>query len=122
MEEKAVAAVAYALLITGLLLRKNRRVHPWLMLSGISIDFILVIVLQIQRNVIQDAITETFNALQGGHIAVSTIAVVLYIPVLILGARQWRGRGGRTGRLWHIRFALTAFTFRSAGFVLMFSM
>lgn len=122
MEEKVVATVAYALLITGLLLRKNRRVHPWLMLSGIAIDLTLVIVLQIQRNVIQDAITETYNVLQGGHIAVSAIAVVLYIPVLILGARQWRGRGGRTGRLWHIRVALTAFTFRSAGFVLMFSM
>ena len=122
MEEKIVAALSYAILVSGLLLRKNRRIHPILMSLGISLDLVLVVTLQIQRQVIQDTMTETYTAFQWGHIIASIVAVVLYIPVLILGVRQVLQRGGPAGRRWHIRVALSAFAFRSTGFVLMFSM
>ena len=122
MLEKAIASLAYAILVSGLVVRKNRRIHPRLMATGIGIDLVLVIVLQVQRSVIQQALTESFNPLQLGHIGVSTIAVLLYFPVVYLGIQRLRGKGGLNGRLWHIRFALTAFAFRSAGFLLMFSM
>ncbi len=119
--EKAVAAIAYAFLVAGVLKRRDRRVHPWLMASGIGIDTALVLVLQVQRNVIQEAMTNTYTGWQSGHILSSTLAFALYFPVVWLGLRQWRGRGGPSGRLWHIRVAITAFVFRTVGFVLMFT-
>ena len=122
MLEKAIASFAYAILVSGVVVRKNRRIHPKLMAMGIGIDLSLVIYLQVQRSVIQQAMTESYSLLQMGHIGVSTIAVLLYFPVVYLGIQRLRGTGGPNGRLWHIRWAVTAFAFRSAGFLLMFTM
>ena len=91
------------------------------MLSGIAIDTFLVLLLQVQRSVIQEAITETFGLLQAGHILSSTIAFALYFAVVPLGLRQLLKKGSSTERTWHIRLGVTAFAFRSVGFVLMFS-
>lgn len=121
MDERTAATVAYLLLVAGVLLRKNRRVHPLLMGAGISIDTALVLILQIQRGVIQEAVTETFTLWQSGHIWSSTIAFALYTPVVVLGIRQVMRKGSATERLWHIRLGITAFVFRSVGFVLMFT-
>ncbi|MCH8859310.1 MAG: hypothetical protein IID54_07010 [Proteobacteria bacterium] len=122
MVAKSFAALAYALLVAGVLPRKNRRVHMTLMASGIGLDTVLVLTLQVQRQVIQEAVTESFNLLQAGHILSSTLAFLLYFPVVALGVNQFLGRGGARGRAWHIRLAVTAFCFRTAGFFLMFSM
>ena len=122
MVAKSFAALAYALLVAGVLQRKNRRVHMTLMASGIGLDTVLVLTLQVQRQVIQEAVTESFNLLQAGHILSSTLAFLLYFPVVALGVNQFLGRGGARGRAWHIRLAVTAFCFRTAGFFLMFSM
>lgn len=122
MVEKAVATLAYAILVSGVLVRKNRKIHPKLMATGIGIDLLLVMFLQVQRSVIQAAVTESYSFLQMGHIGVSTIAVILYFPVVYLGIQRLRGTGGPNSRLWHIRWAVAAFTFRSAGFLLMFTM
>ena len=122
MLEKAIATLAYTILVSGLVVRKNRRIHPKLMATGIGIDLLLVIVLQVQRSVIQSALTESYSLLQWGHIGASVIAVLLYFPVVYLGIQRLRGKGGPNGRLRHIRWAVTAFAFRSVGFLLMFSM
>ena len=119
--EKLAATVAYALLVAGVLQRKHRPIHPILMSAGIGIDAALVLALQVQRSVIQDAITNTYSFWETGHILSSTVAFALYFPVVWLGVRQWRGIGGASGRAWHIRVALTAFLFRTIGFVLMFT-
>lgn len=122
MIAKGFATLAYTLLVLGVIQRKSRRLHVALMASGIALDTALVLTLQIQRSVIQEAATETFNLLQAGHILASTLAFALYFPVVFLGVNQFLGRGGARGRAWHIRLAITAFCFRSAGFLLMFSM
>lgn len=119
--EEVAATTAYVLLVIGVLVRKNRRIHPILMGSGIAIDTALVLILQVQRGVIQEAITESFSLLQRGHILSSTIAFALYFPVVTLGVRQLLKKGSPTERTWHIRLGITAFAFRSAGFVLMFT-
>ncbi len=119
--EKVVATIAYAFLVAGVFKRKDRRIHPWLMGAGIGIDTALVLVLQVQRSVIQEAMTNTYTFWQSGHILSSTLAFALYFPVVWLGIRQLRGQGGASGRLWHMRVAITAFVFRTVGFGLMFT-
>jgi len=121
MMEQIAATVAYALLVTGLLVRKKRNLHVTFMASGLAIDFALVVILQIQRNVIKEAVTEQYSLLERGHIIASTLAFGLYFPVIVLGLRQLLGYGSPTDRLWHIRIALTAFVLRSVGFLLMFT-
>lgn len=119
--EQIAATVAYGFLVTGLLVRTRRDIHPWLMASGLFIDLILVIVLQIQRGVIQGAVTESYSMLQRGHILSSTIAFALYFPLVYFAVRQLLRIGDAKERLWHIRIGVTAFSFRSVGFVLMFT-
>ena len=121
MIEQGVASIAYVCLVVGLLYRKDRMMHVPFMATGIGLDTIMVLTLQIQRGVIQSAITDTYTTLQYCHIASSAIAFVLYFPLVYFAVRQFRGIGSPQGRLWHIRLALTAFVFRTLGFGLMFS-
>lgn len=116
-----LAALAFALLCAGFFLRHNRRVHPWLMLAGIGIDLSLVGVLQISRNAIGTALSFTLSPLQQAHIATSSVATVLYFPVLYLGWKLWQRTNPATRAL-HTRVSLTALVFRTLGFFLMFSL
>ena len=72
----------------GVVARKNRRIHPVLMACGLSIDLAIVLFLQVQRGVIQDALTQSYTLLQRGHILASTIASALYFPVVLLGVMR----------------------------------
>jgi len=121
MYEQGIASIAYTSLLVGLLYRKDRSMHVPFMAVGIGLDTLLVLVLQVQRGVIQGAVTDTYTTLQYLHIGSSTIAFVLYFPLVYFAVRQYRGIGSPQGRLWHIRIALTAFVFRTLGFGLMFS-
>ncbi len=121
MTERLVATIAFLFLVFGVASRKRTKVHVPLMLAGIGIDTTLVIALQIQRNVIQDAMTQNYSFLESSHILSSSIAFALYFPTVFLGARQFLGKGSPAGRSWHIRIALAAFAFRATGFLLMFS-
>lgn len=114
-----VAGISYLILCSGLRLRRNPR-HPYLMLTALSLDLALVLVLQVQRGALQTAFSMTRPLLDQIHIATSATATVLYFPVLYLGFSLWRGRTDR--RRWHRRVSLAAFAFRSVGFVFMFSM
>lgn len=118
---KLVAAIAFLFLVAGVIARKNRRIHPILMATGIAIDFGLVIFLQLRHDVVESAMTETYTLWQSGHIIASTLAVILYVAVVPLGVLLVLRRGGPLVRVWHIRIALTAFAFRAAGFLLMFT-
>ena len=121
MIERIAASVAFALLVGGVISRKHRNRHVTFMAAGIGLDTELVLALQIQRNVIQDAMTQSYSLLESAHIATSSTAFALYFPVVFLGVRQFLGKGSPQGRVWHIRIAVTAFVFRALGFGLMFS-
>ena len=74
------------------------------------------------RSAIQSALAFSLKLLQQVHIGFSTIALLLYFPVLYLGFRLWRG-GGRPGlRDLHRKLACAALFFRTLGFIFMFSM
>lgn len=117
------AFIAYSLLVIGLIKRKNTRIHAPLMLTGISMDIALLVILQIQRNAIQTALSNEMNIWQLGHIVSSLTAVVLYVPVVALGIlRLKKISTTQFSRNAHIGLGLAAFLFRSIGFVLMFTM
>ena len=65
--------------------------------------------------------TQTFSVAEAGHIIASTLAVVLYIPVVTLAILRLLDKAQGWGRRWHMRLGITAFSFRSVGFVLMFT-
>lgn len=118
-----IATGSYVLLVAGLVYKNDRQLHARLMLSAISLDLLLVVILQIQRQAIQTMLKFSLTGLQQAHVGVSFAATVLYIPVLYLGIRLWK----HPELAWklrraHINIAVTAFLLRTAGFLLMFSL
>ena len=104
-----VATFAWMLLVVGFVRRTNRKQHVALMLSGILLDILLVLYLQVTREAIQTAFAFRLSILQQAHIAVSTIALLFYFPVIALGMVLLRLPQVRPGtRLWHKRLALLA--------------
>jgi len=117
-----IATVAWLCLVLGVLNRKKRKKHVPLMLTGITLDFLLVLYLQVVRDAIQKAAEFSLSALQQTHIGFSTLALLLYFPVLYLGSQLVKGKGTPRTKSLHVRIALSAFLFRTLGFVFMFSM
>ncbi|MCB9029781.1 MAG: hypothetical protein H6619_01910 [Deltaproteobacteria bacterium] len=114
-----IATFAWACMLLGFLRRHDRAKHVPLMLTAIFTDIALVLYLQITREAIQKAVSFTLEMLQMIHIGFSTVALLLYFPVLFLGFKLLKGHDVKK---WHVRFALTAFFFRTMGFFFMFSM
>ena len=117
-----IAALAYFFILAGLLMRKNKLAHMKFMGLGITIDLLIVLVLQLQRNAVQTAMDFSLSNFQQAHIIVSTIAVLFYIPVVTLGILRYQKKYGQQARNAHVVFGILAFIFRSLGFIFMFSM
>jgi hypothetical protein len=117
-----IATVAWLCLISGYLARKKRSLHVTLMRTGIFLDIGLVLFLQFTRGAIQTALSFELALLKQLHIAASTIALLLYFPILYLGFQLLKGRGTAETRALHIKVGTTALFFRTLGFLLMFSM
>lgn len=118
----ACATLAYSLMVTGLIFRKETRIHFKIMGLAIFLDLSIVLVLEIKRHAIHTALSFTLSPLQQCHIAMSSVAAVLYLPILVLGFIRLVGRGTRSMRSAHITLGISAFIFRTLGFFLMFSM
>lgn len=109
-------------MMLGLTQRFNRVRHVPLMLTAISTDISLVLYLEVTRHAVEKAASFTLGLLAQTHIALSTVALLLYFPVLYFGWLLLKGRASPRQRILHIRFALAAAAFRSLGFLFMFSM
>lgn len=117
------ATFSYLILCTGLILRQNIRIHPRLMILGITFDLGLVIFLQFQKHAIQTAVSFTLTPIQQAHVGFSTLATLLYFPVLYFGFKRWNNPTANSNlRKRHIYFGLAAFAFRTIGFFLMFTL
>jgi hypothetical protein len=116
-----IATVAWVLLSIGVLFRKRRGVHVSLMITGIVLDIGLVLYLQVTREAVQTALEFSLKPLEQVHIGFSTLALVLYFPVLFLGFKLLLGPTASLRKL-HITLGSMAYVFRSAGFIFMFSM
>ena len=130
-----IATVAWMLLTTGLVVRKNKSQHVALMLLGILLDIGLVVYLQLTREAVQTAVEFSLPLLEQIHIACSTVALLLYFPILYLGVKLQQQVGAKepillnrlgfasyAWRTTHIRLGLAAYIFRTLGFLFMFSM
>jgi hypothetical protein len=117
-----VATFSYFTMVTGLVLRNNKKVHYKLMATAITLDLLLVLVLEVQRHAIHTALSFTLSPLQQAHIGASSVATALYLPVVILGLRRLWGLSSEKLKTWHMKLGITAFIFRSLGFLLMFSL
>jgi hypothetical protein len=120
-----VASLAYLTMVAGFVLRRAYpKVHIRLMSAAMCLDLLVVLVLEIQRDAVHTALSFTLNPLQQAHIAASSTATILYIPVILLGVRKFSPKLEivASARKWHKYLGIAAFVFRSLGFVLMFSM
>lgn len=118
-----LATLAYFSMVAGILNRKNKNLHSKLMGTAVTLDLTLVLVLEFTRNAIATAAAMTLEPLQQIHIGFSTLALLLYFPIVILGIMRFRGKAtGPRSQKWHRSLGILAFIFRSLGFILMFSM
>jgi len=86
-------------------------------------DLSLVLVLEFQRHAINTATSFSLGLFEQLHILFSTIATLLYFPLLFLGFKLLRQpAASQNTRFWHITLGFTAFVCRSLGFILMFSL
>ena len=92
------------------------------MITAILIDFSLVLVLEFTRGATQTALSLSLTPLQQVHIISSSIATLLYLPILILGWKRWNGSSTFLQDQWHLKLGLLAFIFRTIGFILMFTL
>jgi hypothetical protein len=123
-----VATLAWMLLSGGVTLHLPRSLHAVWQTSGVFLDLLLVGVLQWQRSAIQTATSFELSGPQLVHVTASLGAVLLYGPVIFLGARKLKARSvGPTSemdgkRRLHRNAGLVAYALRTLGFFLMFSM
>ena len=118
-----VATLAYLLMVCGLMKRKEPEVHRVFMGAAMFIDVSLVLILELQRSAVNTAVTEAMNGMQYTHIVASTAAVVLYFPLIYLGISNYRNKNSKLSRRKaHKRLGITAFIFRTIGFLTMFSL
>ncbi len=118
-----IAAFNYFLFCAGLALKNSTKIHARTMTLAITLDLLLVLWLQWDRNAIATAMEFSLNPLQQSHIFTSIVATALYFPTLFLGWGLYLGVLPRQKyRSVHLGVAVTAFVFRTLGFFLMFSM
>ena len=118
-----IATISYALLITGLLLRRQKLLHIPCMLSAMLLDVSLTIFLEIQRSALNKALSLEMTPFQQIHIGASTLALILYVPTVFYGILRLKNQS-RLKKInsRHKRLGLLAFTFRTIGFIFMFSL
>jgi hypothetical protein len=119
----AIATISYFTMIAGLFYRKQTAIHYPLMSTSIILDLLIVLTLEINRHAVKTAVAMTLHPIQQLHILASSIAVLLYFPIVILGLlRLYAGYNSKKVRSTHKILGITAFIFRTLGFVLMFTL
>lgn len=117
-----IASLAWVLLVIGYFKRRCRNTHIKFMCAGIFTDILLVLYLQLTRGAIQKALEFSLEILKQLHIGVSTMALLLYFPILYLGYKLSQNPTDLKLRKLHKRFAIPALILRTLGFIFMFSM
>lgn len=117
----SLASLSYFLIVWGFLVRKTNKIqHIRLMNTGILIDLGLVLTLEYQRQAIDTALSFNLSWPEQAHIGFSTLATVLYIPLLITGWRMYLKPNPKIKKV-HLPLGVSAFVFRSLGFIFMFT-
>jgi hypothetical protein len=116
------AAFSYFLMVAGLVYRRQKDIHYKLMSSSIGLDLLIVLILEVSRDAVATAAGMKLPPLQQAHIFASSLAVLFYFPVVTLGVLRLKGSKSRKVLSSHKALGITAFIFRTLGFILMFSL
>ena len=117
----SLASLSYFLIVWGFIIRKSNKIqHIRLMNTGILIDLGLVLTLEFQRQAIDTALSFDLSWPEQAHIGFSTLATILYIPLLITGWMMYLKPQNKIKKI-HLPLGLSAFIFRSLGFLFMFT-
>ncbi|MBL7661419.1 hypothetical protein JNK13_01585 [bacterium] len=91
----AIMWTALALLTLGLVARQNRKVHISSMVSGLTLVFALVLILQITKRVIGKVASGTVNEMPGWlmsiHVSLAVIFIALSVVMISTGIKKARG-------------------------------
>ena len=117
-----IAALAWVLMVCGVLSRKTMRRHMNFMRAALLLDISLVLYLQFTREAIQTAASFKLSFFEQTHIGFSTCALLLYFPMMFLGYKLSKDVTNKKIRNIHRKLGFTTFTFRTLGFIFMFSM
>ncbi len=117
----AFSAFTYMLLVFGLFQRRSRNVHVFSMSTAIAFDFSLVLLLELKRRAIETTINADLSFLQRGHIMASASALLFYIPIIFMGLKLYQGKGSAKLKRTHVAIGMVAFSLRSVGFLLSFT-
>ena len=102
------------ILIAGILLRRQRRIHIIVMVSAFSLDLLTVLAIEWNRGAIKKA-TSAPSALLLFHVMVSVFALLFYGVMFVLGERV--RNGAEQLRPWHRRIAWLFASCRTANYV-----
>lgn len=115
--------MSFGFLLGGIMLRKqSKKLHASMMGIGVIGDLAIVIALIFARDALGSAVSSPFNLTQYTHIAASSLAITLYIPVIIMGFRKYRQPRFMDKKRLHMWLGGTALFLRIIGFVTMFAM
>ncbi len=118
-----VASLNFFILWAGFFQRhENKNLHARMMATGILSDLSLVLILEFQRDAVATALAHQLSALNQAHIYCSTVATLLYLPLIYFGLKLLRGQDRAKILPLHRKLGYLALTFRTLGYFLMFSM
>jgi hypothetical protein len=83
--------VVFAAIVFAVTVHARRILHARIMLACFAADVLMVLVIELQRNAIEQAIHATSGLLRF-HIAVSVAALVLWVPQILTGRAILRGK------------------------------
>jgi hypothetical protein len=83
--------VVFLAIVVGVIVHKKRIVHARIMTTCFVVDVLIVLVIELQRKAIEQAMGPT-RPLMKFHIAVSVAALVLWVPQILTGRAILRGK------------------------------
>ena len=119
-----ISTFVVLLLAFGFLNRHKRHIHIPVMASAFVIDLGLVIYIELNRHAVETLITHS-NAFMIFHVSVSTLVLVLYVMLAVVGSKMAKLTTGEqlvslTSK--HVTLARIFILFRLTNYVTSFSM
>ncbi len=100
----AVSTLVLVIIAMGLWVRsRNRALHMRLMVAAFAIDLASVVVIEVSRSAVK-RVARSDMSLIWFHAGVSTLVLVLYVVLLVLGRRL--NSGSESSRHAHRRFGI----------------
>lgn len=102
----------YALMVFGILKRKNRKIHVPTMIAVLSWDIILILQIELSRNAVEKASKALVNPiLLNVHVSFAVSCVIFYLLLIYTGRKLLNGENEFRSR--HRLFGWSAFALRT---------